>query len=314
MSLPHPLDGSRISLVQDFERHPQAASDNLAGCAGKLGLAAGLVVLAGGCALDPEPAGEDETGSTHAVISISRSETADGENSRAEALAGFLNVPPLVDAAAAMQLVGLGLDLPDLGSCLVGESNPVGPLTETALVEFVEAGDVTLDVAGAREQLAPFAFPTVTDSISGVLYTSRDRAADPLPSDSRYTVSADGLGLVVARDAPKALEGVTLSGLPLAEVEAVKTGTPLDLTWSVASAGDVVYVELSGGATGSRTICSFADDVGAGSVPTDGFTSGSIGQVAVHRLRMHSFEVLEADSNRGQLRFDFALTANIAFE
>jgi hypothetical protein len=277
------------------------------------GLVVGLSATA--CGLETEAPEENESGSTHAVISIERSETADGLSSRGEALAGFLNVPSLVDADSVMSLVGLGLNLPEVGSCLVGNAAPgTGPLTETASVEFLEAGDVILEVAGSRERLAPYAFPTVTDSISGVLYTSRDRAADPLPTASRYTVSADGLGVRVAHDAPQALEGVTASGLPLTEVGQVRIDGPLDLTWSVGAAGDVVYAELVSTRRANRSVCAFPDELGAGSVPTESFAPGDTGHLLIHRLRTHTFEVVEGLTAKGQLRFDFALAASITFQ
>ena len=266
------------------------------------------------CGLETEAPEEHASGSTHAVISIERREAADGSSSRGEALAGFLNVPALVDADSVMSLVGLGLNLPEVGSCLVGNETPrTGPLTETALVEFLEAGDVILEVAGSQERLAPYAFPTVTDSISGVLYTSRDRAADPLPAASRYTVSADGLGVRVAHAAPEAPEGITASGLPLAEVSEVRIDGPLDLTWSVGAPGDIVYAELVSTRRANRSVCAFADELGAGSVPTESFAPGDTGQLLIHRLRTHAFDVADDVAATGQLRFDFALSAGVTF-
>ncbi|HEY6727746.1 MAG TPA: hypothetical protein VI197_27115, partial [Polyangiaceae bacterium] len=250
-----------------------------------------------GCGIETDPPVDTEVRTTHAVVTIERSESADGSSSKAEALAGFLEVPALVDAHSVLQLVGLGLDLPEPGSCTLGAARATaGPLTETANVEFVDAGAVELEVSGARERLAPYAFPTVTDSISGVLYTSRDRAADPLPSGSRYTLTAagSGLGLRVSHDAPHALSGVTVNGTPLAEVAGVGTSNPLDLTWDVDAPGDIVYVELTASSAQSaaqvpsasrRVICSFADELGAGSVPTEAFAAGGTGRVSVHRLR-----------------------------
>jgi len=280
-----------------------------------------LGLLSAGCQLETDPPADTEVRTTHAVVTIERSESADGTNSKAEALAGFLEVPALVDAHSVLQLVGLGLDLPEPGACTLG-SQPAsaGPLTETASVEFVDAGAVELEVSGAHERLAPYAFPTVTDSISGVLYTSRDRTADPLPSGSRYTLSADGLGIRASLDAPRALSGVTLNGTPFAEVANVNTANPLDLTWDVDTAhaaapgGDIVYVELTASGSARRVICSFGDELGAGSVPTDAFAAEGTGVVTVHRLRAHEFDVLEGDSNRGQLRFDFAVAANVTFD
>lgn len=268
------------------------------------------------CGIETDPPVDTEVKTTHAVVTIERSESADGTSSKAEALAGFLEVPALVDAHSVLQLVGLGLDLPEPGACTLGSApTSAGPLTETARVEFVDAGAVELEVSGARERLAPYAFPTVTDSISGVLYTSRDRAADPLPSGSRYTLTADGDGLQIraSHDAPRALSGVTVNGTPLAEVASVSTANPLDLTWDVDAPGDIVYVELTASAS-RRVICSFADELGAGSVPTEAFATQGTGRVSVHRLRTHEFDVLQGDSSRGLLRFDFAVAANVAFE
>lgn len=284
----------------------------------------GLLLM--GCGIETDPPVDTEVRTTHAVVTIERSESADGSNSKAEALAGFLEVPALVDARSVLQLVGLGLELPETGACTFG-STPAsaGPLTETASVEFVDAGVVELEVSGARERLAPYAFPTVTDSISGVLYTSRDRAADPLPSGSRYTLTAggDGLDLRVSHDAPRALSGVTVNGTPLAEVTSVSTATPLDLTWDVDAPGDIVYVEVTASgarspsqkpSTTHRVLCSFSDELGAGSVPTEAFAAQGTGRVSIHRLRTHQFDVTQGDSNRGLLRFDFAVATNVSFE
>lgn len=303
-----------------------AQSGDTAGSARRVQLARGsraaavcvvgsLGLLLSACGLETEPPADTEARTTHAVVTIDRSESADGTSSKADALAGFLEVPALVDAHSVLQLVGLGLDLPEPGACTLGSAAAsAGPLTETARVEFVDAGAVELEVSGARERLAPYAFPTVTDSISGVLYTSRDRAADPLPSGSRYTVTADGLQIRASHDAPRALSGVTINGTPLAEVLSVTTASPLDLTWDVDAPGDIVYVELTASGSPRRTICSFADELGAGSVPTEAFAAQGNGRVAVHRLRTHEFDMLEGDSSNGQLRFDFAVTTNLVFE
>ena len=118
----------------------------------------------------------------------------------------------------------------------------------------------------------------------------------------------------MGREAPRALEGVTASGTPLAELSSVSIDGPLDLTWGVDGPGDTVYVELLSTRSSNRSICAFSDALGAGSVPTESFESGDSGRVVVHRLRTHAFEASDGDLARGHLRFDFALTANVAFE
>ena len=54
----------------------------------KLGGFASWALLSTACGLQTEAPSEEQGGSTHAVISIERSETAGGQNPRAEALAG----------------------------------------------------------------------------------------------------------------------------------------------------------------------------------------------------------------------------------
>jgi hypothetical protein len=104
-----------------------------------------------------------------------------------------------------------------------------------------------------------------------------------------------------------------LSGVPLSETDSIKSNSPLDLTWSVDRPGDTVYVELGGTKSSNRAVCAFADELGAGSVPTDGFEPGETGHFSVHRLRSHTFAVFEEEGH-GQLRFDFAVTRNVTFE
>jgi hypothetical protein len=275
-------------------------------------LSAAAVTL--GCSIEATAPVDEEDGSTHAVVRIERSESADGTPARAEALAGFVHVPPLVDPVNAMSLVGLGLSLPDVGECSVGSPDATSvPLSETARVEFLPAGDVTLEIGTTRDKLAPNAFPTVTDSISGVLYTSRNRDASLLPTGVLYTVTADELPIAASERAPEALDAVTAGGVPLPEVTRLKHDAPLDLTWSVGAPNDLVYVAVTTGDTARRTICSFADDVGAGTVPLTEIQPGEVGRVVMHRLRSRDFEFVSDRKNHGELRFDFALTSAVQF-
>jgi hypothetical protein len=214
-----------------------------------------------------------------------------------------------------MNLVGLGLNLPEVGACTDGDSAQAAvPLSETARVEFVDAGEVSLQVGGSRNRLVPYNFPTVTDSISGVLYTSRDRQADLLLADTDYQVSADGFSLTATDRAPAALDGVTASGVPLTEVTSLSTRQPLDLTWNVGASDDIVYVEVTNLDNSLRTVCSFADDVGAGTVPLAAFAPGQQGRVALHRVRLYGFGFAGQGASQGELRFDFALSASVQFD
>lgn len=259
-----------------------------------------------------------DTGSTHALISIQRNASPDGQSApRASAVAGFVRMPADIDAQSVLSLVGLGLELPAPGNCtrrLTG-NDPSLPLSSVDHVDLLEAGEVSLDVAGTTTTLAPRAFPTITDRISGVLYTTRDRSADPLPAGVRYTVHTSGsLGLspvVVSSKAPDRLANVTVDGAPFAGATTVSTSQPLDLTWSIGRPGDLVYVELSKSDGTASAVCTFRDEAGEGTVPAGTFTALGSGRLAIHRL--HTSEFASAGIDSGELRFDFDLAQNVTY-
>ena len=151
-------------------------------CASLASTASVLGALA--CSAEVEDYGSDAAvGSTHALITVERSQTVGtSQTASAVALAGFVRVPAEVDARLATQLLGLELELPEIDGCQsVDRSEASGPLAGMGQVEFLDAGDVSLSAREASTDLAPRAFPTVTDSISGVMYTTRGRAAGPVP-------------------------------------------------------------------------------------------------------------------------------------
>lgn len=260
-----------------------------------------------------------ETGSTHALITVDRSVAADGTSTpRAGAVAGFVRMPANADARAVLGLVGLGQQLPAPGQCSARLDPTAGSRTAMAAaghVEFMDAGDVTVDAGGGSLTLAPRAFPTVTDRISGVMYTTRDRSADPLPAGVRYairTTGSDGVAPIsVEANAPPPLDGVTVGGMPLQELRTVSTSAPVDVTWNVGTSGDLVYVELVAADGTNSTLCTFRDDTGAGTVPGGAFDRVGAGRLSVHRVRTTDF--VAAGVDHGQLRFDFERAANIAF-
>lgn len=280
----------------------------------------GAVVL--GCASQPEYTTDEDQGSTHALIEIQRSrtvsstdESADDQPVRGEALAGFMQVPADVDVGSARQLIGLELALPDMSQCVTrtraGDADQ--PVATSERLELLDVGDVSLVADGKSTTLAPMAFPTVTDLISGVLYTTRDLSAEPLPAGVQYSVRTAG-GAVSAVDlngsAPSELAGVTVGGVPLADVTRISPSAPIDLTWAVGDAGDVVYVELS--ADGSDpAVCAFQDDFGVGSVPAGAFAGSGPGRFSLHRVRAREFASDDIES--AELRFDFELAAVVSY-
>jgi hypothetical protein len=277
-----------------------------------------LLCLGGlACSNEIDAYGADaDTGSTHALVSVERSGSVDGSQSRGGALAGFVRMPAHVDARALMSLVGLDPNLPELGRCIASSDQKKSqPLSGLGTIELLDAGDVALEADGLRTTLAPRAFPTVTDSISGVMYTTRDRSADALPAHARYSMQVAGseeiAALALEATAPSIVDGATIGGIPLAEVESISIKQPLDLTWSVGSAGDLLYVQLVAQDGSVTSVCSFKDDLGAATVPANTFAGMGPGYLAVHRVRLQEFRGGGID--RGQLRFDFELTANVSF-
>lgn len=306
-----PYRGRPSTLVGVLAGRPKALGVSIAAGAAVLGTLA--------CSAAPDPYTADaESGSTHALISVERSiPVGTLEAPRATALAGFVRVPPTVDAKSVMSLVGLGLDLPAAGQCARAAHTPEAntPLAPIGRVEFLEAGDVTLSAGGSATVLAPRAFPTVTDLVSGVVYTTRDRSADPLPAGERYAFRTQGAvalpALAVDQRAPATLEGATIGGLPLTEVSTLATSRPIDLTWNVGESGDIVYVELSGSDGLTSTVCTFRDDAGAGTVPPGVHSATGAGTLEIHRTRSREF--VSAGINHGELRFDFELVTKVTY-
>ncbi len=278
----------------------------------------GLIAL--GCTARVESFTADaDTGTTHAVFTVERSSIAGSQQApRAAAFAGFVQLPAFADAPRTLELAGLLPVLPPVGGCteLDTHSNANVPLASFEHLELLEAGDVSIVAGDGTVALAPRAFPTVTDSISGLVYSTRDRAAEPLPAAAAYTVRAAGSvgigGFAAQATAPAELESVTLGGVPLAEAKLIDPGSPIDVTWGVGVAGDVVYVELATDDGTPASVCAFKDEVGTGTVPAGTLHGLGAGRLSVHRARSVRFEA--PDVQQGLLRFDFEIDASLVFE
>ena len=277
-----------------------------------------LTVVSSACSVTPADYSADaDTGSTHALITIERSATENSpEAPRAAAFAGFVRTPPEVDAASMLRLAGFGLDLPALGQCAEPnrERTSSMPLSPLARVEFLDAGDVTLRTALTTSVLATRALPAVTDLIAGVVYTTRDRAADPLPAATAYTLSTSGgvLGSFnVNANAPPLLNAVSVGTIPLAELATVAAHGAISLSWGRGLSRDWVYVELTTKDGSATTRCTFRDDAGQGSVPAGAFTGTGAGEISLHRVHSEPFTSGSVDA--GEVRFDFEQSANVEF-
>ena len=287
----------------------------------RFGPALAIAALSAACSVAPVEDGADadtgSTSSTHALITIERSSTENSaEAPRAAAFAGFVRTPPEVDAGAMLRLAGFGLDLPAIGQCAEPSRSPAikMPLSPLARVEFLDAGDVTLRTASTSALLATRALPAVTDLIAGVVYTTRDRAADPLPPAANYTVSTSG-GVLrafnVNASAPPVLSDVTLADTAFAELSTVSPRKELSLSWARGQSGDTVYVELTTHDGSATTRCTFRDDAGVGSVPAGAFAGSGAGEVSLHRVHSEPFASGSVDA--GEVRFDFEQSANVEF-
>lgn len=259
-----------------------------------------------------------DRGTTHAIVTVERRDALGASGvSQAKAFASFVRTPPDVDAAAVTRVTGLDLDLPEVGECSrSGSGRDSLALSPLRRVELLAAGDVSLETPLGRVELAPHAFPAVTDVVSGVVYTTRDRAAT-LPAGEPYALSAGGgpflSPLAVSAEAPPALDEVALDGEPLTGTSAfLRRDT--ELSWKAGSARDLIYVRLSGGdATQGATTCAFRDDAGRGTLPVSAVPRSSPVQLSLHRLRSVALGSTPGDGiDVGELRFDFELSAAIA--
>jgi hypothetical protein len=275
--------------------------------------------LGAACSVAPieDGADADVATSTHALITVERSATANSvEAPRAAAFAGFVRTPPEVDANAMLRLAGFGLDLPAVGLCAEPSHDRLRkvPLSPLGRVEFLDAGDVSLRTGTTSALLATRALPAVTDLIAGVVYTTRDRAADPLPAAANYTLSTSG-GVLrafnVSASAPPVLTDVVLDSTPFAELVTVSPRTELSLSWARGQSSDWVYVELTTHDGTATTRCTFRDDAGGGKVPAGAFAGSGAGEVSLHRVHSEPFTSGSVDA--GEVRFDFEQSANVEF-
>ncbi len=288
-----------------------------------------FAALAWGCSVAPESYEADaHKGSTHAVVAISRQDAL-RTAPRGDALAGFVHLPASADRDRALELAGLGIELPEPGQCWQRPPERTSEgLAGVPHIEFLDAGRVRLIAGGAPHELAPHAFPTIADFISGVVYASRNRNGEGLPAAQLYRIETSNDGTVAelsaSHDAPPMPTDVTLGGAPFESVEELAGGQPLDVTWSGSNEPtDRLYVELSAGS--KSQVCTFEDASGAGTVPTDGFAAGGDAQLALHRVRVartvpHS--PARDDKNGAaasvvdqlEVRFDFSVSRGIRFE
>jgi hypothetical protein len=276
----------------------------------------GLLLLAAAC--EPVPEGTEPVATTtHALLRVERSDLLDaGEQATGTAFAGVVRFPETADPEPLLRLSGKALRLPAAGQCqTASRERELDAPAEAAHAEFLEAGDVLLSASEGRTQLAPHNFPSTQADLSGVVYSSRDRASDPLPGGAPYllrTTGSDQLpALEVQVQAPDLLSEVTIDGTALAPGSTVASTSDVTVSWRRGDARDLVYVEVVDAELGRLGVCAFRDSEGRGTLPRGVFGASGAGSLALHRLREVAADVRGIDA--AEVRFDFELTAEVSF-
>jgi hypothetical protein len=272
----------------------------------------------------------DGSANLQAVLSIERLEEAGHTDTpSASAMAQFVILPSDADMHDTLGAAGLHSQLPERTGCVdlaAAEAAATARRSSSGLrytlrepLELLEAGEVSILAGEMLTRLALNSFPP-SGSASGVVYTTPDQSSAPLPPDENYAIAATGSSsippLSIAGRAPRALSDVTLGGLPLARVQQLSAGLPLDITWTEGMVGDRVYVELAD--NDHSLACAFPDEDGSGTVPsvlTAQLRENGLGAVrlSVHRVReavQPGGETMgEGLSLETTVRFDFETTA-----
>jgi len=248
---------------------------------------------------------------THAVVELQRSKSTNtAVMDQANVLVSVLRVPATLDSRNVVRLVGLSATSPEPGTCeRVDYTRSTSEATAAVQqVEMLDVGEVTL-IAGQRTSpLARQAFPTVTDFIAGVVYTTRDLSSDPVPPASSYSIVARGAAKVppfrIDAAAPDEIADVTLEGTPLAQVTRLVRGNGVEFKWKPGQANDKFVVQVKS-PDRPDVNCAFNESEGRGHLPADVFISRGTVRLEMHRLRVTSSPTKGLD--RSQVQFDYSL-------
>jgi hypothetical protein len=256
---------------------------------------------------------------THAVLWVDQRLTSPETGDKTERVEtavtfGALRVPPTVNSNRLLELMGLGLELPPVGSCELSDmrSHIAPALSSFERAELLDIGDLGLRIPAGPVKLTRQAFPTVTDFISGVLYTTRERLADsPVGHEIRLysTGSSSVVAFDVAVESAEFPRGVTLDSAPIAEVSRISTLSNLDLRWEPGHAGDRIWVEIAANYGKKTWSCAFEDDKGHGVMTGVQSNEFGEGRLTVHRITSRPISVPPLD--RAEVRTDMRLAQPI---
>jgi hypothetical protein len=261
----------------------------------------------------PEPPIENEPTRLQVVATVER-QSVNGNDAGEDlaVLLSVLRIPQSVNIDRSLRLMGLRTDLPPLGSCeVVDLSNRASPaLSSVERIEFLDVGEVNVTSGKRSLRLARQAFPTVTDFIAGVVYTSRDKNADLLPLDAGLSVRAGGSGklkpftLDIA-NRPQ-LDRLYLDGVPLSTVNRLAALNAFDLRWQPGTPGDVLWLEF--GANNGHKVVSCAYDDALGSARVPGGMTDELGESRLLLHRLHHAAVSLPGFDAAEIRFDSRVT------
>ena len=266
-------------------------------------------------------ASDASTSSTQAILRVDRTATA-GDRSgaaRAHASAYFLRLQAGADPSLAARLVGAADGLPAIGQCeVVGVlSDQPMPLAALGPVDLVDVGQVALEASNVRATFAARAFPDVADLVAGVVYTTRDLTADPLPDHGTYTFKIAGSNAIAPMTlealAPGPARDLTVAGLPLRGEALTIARGDISVRWEPAVATDQVYIELASMEDGplDRVRCSFAND-GQAVISASALPRAAVQSISIHLVRREGVAAPGLDG--GWIRFDLATSGTLRFE
>jgi hypothetical protein len=285
-----------------------------------LGLAVAVLAAASACSGPaPEPPIESEPTRIHVVATVERQSVQGHATSEELAvLLSVLKIPQSVNEDRLLRLMGLRTDLPPLGSCeVIDLANRASPsLSSVERIEFLDVGEVSVTSGKRSMRLARQAFPTVTDFIAGVVYTSRDKNADLLPLEEGLSVRARGIGklkpfTVDIADRPR-LDKLFLDGAPLSTVNRLAALNPFELRWEPGVAGDVLWLEVGANSGHKVVSCAFDDTLGSARVP--GGMTDELGETRLSLHRLHHAKLNLPGLDAAEIHFDSRLTQPVLLQ
>lgn len=230
----------------------------------------------------------------------------------------ILRAPAGTDERLVAWLVGADIALPQPDHC-----EPVEVLHDESMslsslgpIDLVDVGEVAIETEGGRVPLAPQAFPNLADLVSGMVYTTRDRAGAGLSDHGVFRLRTSGSAsfgpAVLEASSPGTIPGLLIAGRRLTDTPIALPRTDISLDWE-GSSDDLVYIDLATMDDGpvERVRCTFRDS-GHGTLPASVLPHGQTQRLSAHKL--HKQAVITPGLDGGAFRVDEAVTVSLRFE